>query len=140
MRVLIDTNILLDVLLNRALFVQDAVDVLNISDKDVKKYVSATTITDIYYIAYKELRDKEIVRDLIKRLLKIVHIADVSEQEIILAIDSGWDDFEDSVQNAVAESHKFDAIITRNISDFKESSILIISPKDFVGSFNNKNL
>ena len=85
MRVLIDTNILLDVLLNRALFVQDAVAVLNISDKNVKKYVSATTITDIYYIAYKELRDKEIVRDLIKRLLKIVHIADVSEQEIIRA-------------------------------------------------------
>lgn len=140
MRVLIDTNVLLDVLLNRVLFVQDAVSVLNISDNNLKKYVSATTITDIYYIAYKELHEKQIVKDLIKKLLKIVHVADVSEQEIILAIDSDWDDFEDSVQYAVAESHGFDAIITRDISDFKESSIPVVSPRDFVNNFNNKKL
>jgi PIN domain protein len=132
MHVLIDTNVVLDVLLDRPLFVDDAAAILSIPESIVYKYISASAITDIYYVAYKELRNKQKVKDIIKRLLSLIHIADVSEENILFALESDWNDFEDSVQNAVAESHNFDAIITRNSTDFKNSNLNIFSPKDFL--------
>ena len=132
MHVLIDTNVVLDVLLDRPLFVDDAAAILTIPESIAYKYISASAITDIYYVAYKELHDKQKVKDIIKRLLSLIHIADVSEENILFALESDWNDFEDSVQNAVAESHNFDAIITRNSTDFKNSNLNIFSPKDFL--------
>ncbi len=135
MKVLIDTNVILDVLLNRASFVQDAIAVLELTCENIQAYVSASAITDIYYIAYKELRDKIRVKNLIKTLLQIITVAGISDKEIMSAIDSDWADFEDSLQNAVAESHDCSMIITRNISDFNGSNLQIISPKDFIVQF-----
>lgn len=132
MHVLIDTNVVLDVLLDRPLFVDDAAAILTIPESIAYKYISASAITDIYYVAYKELHDKQKVKDIIKRLLSVVRIADVSEENILFALESDWNDFEDSVQNAVAESHNFDAIITRNSADFKNSKLNIFPPKDFL--------
>ena len=132
MNVLIDTNVVLDVLLDRPLFVDDAAAILTIPESIAYKYISASAITDIYYVAYKELHDKQKVKDIIKRLLSVVRIADVSEENILFALESDWNDFEDSVQNAVAESHNFDAIITRNSADFKNSKLNIFPPKDFL--------
>ena len=132
MQVLIDTNVVLDVLLKRFPFVQDAVEVLKVPEAVAQKFVSASAITDIYYIAYREIRDKQNVKNLIKTLLKVVHVAEVSESDILSALDSDWTDFEDSVQNSVAESHEYDAIITRNKGDYKKSSIKVFSPNEFI--------
>jgi predicted nucleic acid-binding protein len=132
MQVLIDTNVVLDVLLKRFPFVQDAVEVLKVPETVAQKFVSASAITDIYYIAYREIRDKQNVKNLIKTLLKVVHVAEVSESDILSALDSDWTDFEDSVQNSVAESHEYDAIITRNKGDYKKSSINVFSPNEFI--------
>ena len=131
MHVLIDTNVVLDVLLDRSLFVHDAAAILSIPEPVVYKYISASAITDIYYVAYKELRDKQKVKDIIKRLLSLIHIADVSGEHILFALESEWNDFEDSVQNAVAELHSFDAIITRNAADFKNSNVSIFFSERF---------
>lgn len=132
MQVLIDTNVVLDVLLNRADFVQDAVTILKLPESSVQKYVSASAITDIYYIARQEIKDKAEVKNLLKTLLQIIHVADVSEDNILTALDSDWSDFEDSVQNAVAESHNYDAVITRNKGDYKKSNLKVFSPKEFL--------
>lgn len=136
MRLLIDTNVILDVLLNRTEFVQDAANILKLTDEDFQKYVSVSAITDIYYIAYRELRNKKLVKDLLNRLIKIVHVADVSEQDIISALESDWNDFEDSVQNSVAENHAFDVIITRNPQDYKKSVLKLYSPQNFLSHIN----
>ena len=132
MQVLIDTNVVLDVLLNRDDFVQDAVTILKLPESSVQKYVSASAITDIYYIARQEIKDKAEVKNLLKTLLQIIHVADVSEDNILTALDSDWSDFEDSVQNAVAESHNYDAVITRNKGDYKNSNLKVFSPKEFL--------
>ena len=120
MQVLIDTNVILDVLLNRNPLVQDAVNILKIPEDNMQKFVSASAVTDIYYIAYQEIRDKIKVKDLIKTLLQVVHVADVAEANILAALNSDWTDFEDSVQNSVAESHNYDVIITRNKGDYNK--------------------
>ena len=132
MQVLIDTNVILDVLLNREQFVDAAVAILKLSEDEVQKFVSASAVTDIYYMAYQELRDKQFVRDLVKRLLSIIHEACVSEENILTALDSNWSDFEDSVQNAVADSQNYDAVITRNKNDYKKSMLNVFSPSEFL--------
>lgn len=132
MQVLIDTNVVLDVLLNRESFVQNAVKILKLPEESVQKYISASAITDIYYIARQEIKDKSQVKNLLKTLLQIIHVADVSENNILAALNSDWTDFEDSVQNAVAESHYYDAIITRNKNDYKKSNLKVFSPAEFL--------
>lgn len=132
MQVLIDTNVILDVLLNRESFVQNALKILKLPEESVQKYVSASAITDIYDIARQEIKDKSQVKNLLKTLLQIIHVAAVSENDILAALDSDWTDFEDSVQNAVAESHDYDAIITRNKNDYKNSNLKIFSPAEFL--------
>ena len=76
------------------------------------------------------------MKDLLNRLIKIVHVADVSEQDIISALESDWNDFEDSVQNSVAENHAFDVIITRNPQDYKKSVLKVYSPQNFLSHIN----
>lgn len=130
MKLLIDTNVILDVLLRREPFFKAAIDVLNLAQRaDVQEYVSASAITDIYYIANKQIKDRPAVRNLLKRLLKIVTIATVSENEIRNALDLEWADFEDSVQYSVALINEMDGIVTRNPSDYHESNIQIWLPE-----------
>ena len=103
MKLLIDTNVVLDVLLRREPFFRTAAEVLNLTQRDeVWEYVSASAITDIYYIANKQMKDCDAVRDLLKRLLMVVSVAAVSEREIQNALNLAWGDFEDSVQYSVA--------------------------------------
>ena len=98
MKYLIDTNIILDVLLGREPYYDDSAKVLNLSGKkNITLYVTASSITDIYYIANKTLRNKEEVKAQLIKLLKVVFIAGVSEDEIRNALALSWRDFEDSV-------------------------------------------
>ena len=122
MQIMVDTNVVLDVLLNRPAFVQDSATILRAASENIQEFITASAVTDIYYIARKELKDSLQTKSLIRNLLQVVHVASVSEVDVWAALDSNWKDFEDSVQNAVAEHQRFDYIITRNPSDYKDSS------------------
>lgn len=136
MKLLIDTNVVLDVLLRREPFFRTAAEVLNLAQRDdVREYVSASAITDIYYIANKQLKDRAAVRDLLERLLKIVSVAAVSEQEIRNALNLTWADFEDSVQYSVALLNEMDGIVTRNPSDYQEANMRIWLPEQVLELF-----
>ena len=135
MNALIDSNVLLDVFLNRSPFVREAIELLVLAEHGFRAFVSASAITDIYYIARKAIKDSSIVKSKLRRLLDVVRVAGVSENEIFAALDSGWDDFEDAVQNAVAESNGFDAIVTRDPDGFSGAVVPVYSPKDFLNKF-----
>ena len=133
MRVLIDTNVILDVLLKRSPFYEAAIEVLKLSVReDIQEFDSASAITDIYYIAYKNMRDKAVVRELLKKLLLIVSVAGVSEEEIQKALELGWKDFEDSVQYSVALLNEMNGLITRNVKDYSSSEIQVWEPNQFL--------
>ena len=130
--ILIDSNILLDVMATRQPCFETSSKVIEtLKDKDITVYVSASSVTDIYYIARRELKDKELVIQLIKDILKFIKIATVSEDEINKALELEWSDFEDAVQYSTALLSQMDYIITRNAKDFKASEVLAISPEDF---------
>ena len=139
MKLLIDTNVVLDVLLRREPFFRTAAEVLNLTQRDdVQEYVSASAITDIYYIANKQMKDRDAVRDLLKRLLMIVSVAAVSEREIQNALNLAWGDFEDSVQYSVALLNEMDGIVTRNPSDYQEANMRIWLPEQTLELFANE--
>ena len=126
MRILIDTNVILDVLLKRSPFYETAIEVLKLSARDdIQEFVSASAITDIYYIAYKNL-------ELLKKLLLIVSVAGVSEEEIQKALELEWNDFEDSVQYSVAALNEMDGIITRNVKDYSSAEMQVWEPAQFL--------
>ena len=131
--ILIDSNILLDVMATRQPFFETSSKVIEtLKDKDITGYVSASSVTDIYYIARRELKDKKLVIQLIKDILKFIKIATVSEDEINKALELEWSDFEDAVQYSTALLSQMDYIITRNAKDFKASEVPVISPEDFL--------
>ncbi|MCM1119732.1 MAG: PIN domain-containing protein [bacterium] len=139
MKLLIDTNIVLDVLLQREPFFRDAVKVLNLAQyDDVHEYVSASAITDIYYIAHKQIKDRKLVLDLIKRLLMVVSIAAVTEQEIRNALEIEWKDFEDAVQYSVALLNEMEGLVTRNPGDYERTDISIWSPEQVLKMYGDK--
>lgn len=130
MKILVDTNIILDVLLKREPFYHTSTKILNLSKcEDIELYISASAITDIYYIAYQSIRDKKIVKNLLIKLTKIASVAKVSENEIKTALALLWNDFEDSVQYSVALLQEMDGIVTRNPSDYKKAEIQIWKPE-----------
>ncbi|MDE5932196.1 MAG: PIN domain-containing protein, partial [Lachnospiraceae bacterium] len=84
-----------------------------------------------YYIAYQTLRNKDKVKQMLRKLLKIVLIASVSGDEIRNALALPWRDFEDSVQYSVALLQEMDGIVTRNLSDYKEAEMKVWKPEEF---------
>lgn len=99
--------------------------------KIISAHVSASSVTDVYYLARRELRDRNLALQLLKNFLKIVKVAAVSEKEIESALNLSWRDFEDAVQYSAAKSNEMDYIITRNTEDFSGSEIAVVTPEDF---------
>ena len=132
MKVLVDTNVVLDILLYRQPWYTNAVLIFGITQRNlIKSYVSASAITDIFYISQKQL-GKRATREAIKWLLGVFQPATVTDNNIYQALDLEWDDFEDSVQYVVGEGLIVDCIITRNIKDFASGSITTITPEQFI--------
>lgn len=130
MKLLIDTNIVLDVILERQPFYSNSIEVLCLAKKDdVEEYISASAVTDIYYLIYRQLKDKGLAKELLKELFKIVSVASVTEQEIQKAMELEWKDFEDSVQYSVALLQEMNGIVTRNPSDYGDSEIPVWLPE-----------
>ena len=135
MKLLIDTNVILDVLLKREGFYEDSAKILKLAgDSEYHLFVSASAVTDIYYISRKVLSDRKSAIEKLQTLFEIVSIAAVSEDEIKNAIKAEWKDFEDSVQYSVALIQKLDGIVTRNKSDYEENSVTVYEPVELLNS------
>ncbi len=132
MKLLVDANVVLDVLLERPAFCMSGTQILGLSQGGVELFVSASSITDIYYIIRKARQSKETARMLLKNLLSNVNVATVSSKEIRRALDLNWTDFEDAVQYAVGESLVVDYLVTRNLSDFKPARFPVVSPEELL--------
>ena len=132
MTVLIDSNVALDALLNNAGFVDKSKELFELAyKKRFTGYISASAVTDIFYISQKKL-GKKAAKEAIKQLLQIYHPATVTDEDIYKALDLTWDDFEDSVQFTVGEGLSVDYIVTRNTQDFSSGHIPAVTPEQFL--------
>ena len=130
MRVLLDTNVVLDALLNRQPFVAEAQQILRANDQErVSAYNTATTVTDIFYLARKALGIEPTMKA-IRLCLDTLEICAVDSQTLEAAIKLEGSDFEDNLQIACAIASNLDAIVTRNKADFKTTAIPVIEPAE----------
>jgi len=119
-KVLIDTNIVLDIALNRKPFVEHAALLWRLAEqKEITAYLSNTSITDIFYIIRKHA-GQEKARDFIADILDTFSLADIDEEGFREALHSGMSDFEDAVQYVICMRNGCDALATRNKVDFGE--------------------
>jgi predicted nucleic acid-binding protein len=133
MVILIDSNVVLDFMLKNEDFCEAAEDVLVLTESgEIEGYVSASAVTDIFYVARKALGDKTKALNLIRNLLAIVHVAAVDEGVIHSAMDLDWGDFEDAVQYSAGARLNVEYIVTRDLKGFAESGIKTVTPRDLL--------
>jgi len=134
-KILLDTNIILDIALERREFIEKSKELmLTINKLSITSYVTATTVTDIYYIL-KKSKGHQLTISFLKNLFDFIDIADVSKEVIISALNSELTDFEDAVQTECARQNDINIIITRNIADFKKSKLEIFTPSEFIRQY-----
>lgn len=135
MKVLIDTNVVLDLLLNRKPFSEDAELLISkVEEGEIVGLLCATTVTNIYYITKKHLSKKE-ADEALDVLLSLFDIAPVNKLVLELARDLNFKDYEDAVIYASAVYSNVNAVITRNKKDFKDTDIPIYTPQEFLEIF-----
>lgn len=136
MKVMCDTNIILDVLLEREPFVEDSYKLLRLCEEhDINGFVSASSITDIFYIVKKYTRNTEIAYQAIGKLLEIVKVCSVTNEDVLIAFQKKAKDFEDCLVATCAGSINCDYIVTRNKKDFKEFDIPVFTPAELLSTF-----
>ena len=132
MVLLIDANIILDVLLNRAEFVKDSSMIWKLCETEqMKGYVSALTFANLVYIMRKQL-DPDKIGDVLRKLNLVFEFADFSVSDMMRAAELNWKDFEDAVQSVTAERIHADYIITRNVRDFSKSRVMAFTPSELL--------
>lgn len=138
MRLMIDTNIVLDVLLRRGEFYATSKAVLDMcEDKKILGFVSASSITDIFYLVRRALRDTEKTYNIIGALLNIVSVLDVTSKDVNMAFLAHAKDFEDCLMAESAKSNKCAGIVTRDSKDFRDFGIDIYSPEEILAKFSS---
>lgn len=129
MRLLLDTNIVLDVLLAREPWVEQAKALwAAVDDGRLEAFVTTSTLTDIFYVA-RRLRDAASAWDAIRLCLDAFEICAIDRITLEVAVTMPGRDFEDNLQVAAALHSNLDAIVTRNLGDFAFSSVPILSPE-----------
>ena len=138
-RVLFDTNIILDIALQREPFFRAACQLFGkIDDGTIKGFVTALSVTDIYYMS-KKARGRENAIAFICELIDILDVLNVTKNTVIYALNADFKDFEDAVQYFVADMNGIDIIVTRNNADFEFSAIEICTPNELMKKLNRNH-
>ncbi len=129
-RLFLDTNIILDIALERQPFVETATRLVDLALRQKKQlFISATSVTDLFYIIRKA-KGRSIAYEFLEDLIAFVDIAGVDRRMIVEAIQTKNRDFEDAVQMITAAYNDADVIITRNPDDFVPSSVSVMTASD----------
>lgn len=134
-KLLIDTNIVIDLLARREKFYLEAAVLFSLADKKkIKLSISSLSFANTNYILLKEKRPDE-ARTILRKFKIIVNVLPLDDKVIDLALnDSGFNDFEDGLQYFSAIEHNQDIIITRNLRDFKKSEIPVMTAQQFLNT------
>lgn len=132
MNVLFDTNVVLDVLLDRKPFVHDSAQVLALVERGaIIGSLCATTVTTLFYLCGRAL-DAQQARAQVGTLLQLFDIAPVNRLVLGDALAAAFADYEDAVLHEAARHAGCQAIVTRNVRDFSAASLPIYTPAEFL--------
>lgn len=131
--VLIETDVILDFFFDRKPFAEFATELFVLCETEqIKGYTTAVIISNVYYLLRKTA-PHDIIIEKLKQLLVIIDVVMMDREVVIDALNSKFKDFEDALQNYSAINNgTIQIILTRNIKDFQNSSLAIISPEMFL--------
>jgi len=132
-----DTNILLDIALERKPFDEQALELLKlIENNQITGFLNAITVVNVYYFLSKQ-KGKAVALQFIKDTLKVFRVTNIDKSVLTNASQSSIKDFEDAVQEFSAINSGLKMIVTRNTIDFKNSQLLVFEPLAFIEWTNN---
>src|SRR5690606_13677837 len=132
-KLFVDSDVVIDFFTDREPYANPASELFELNGQgNVKLYLSAVSINNIYYIVRRFLGHKKTL-EVVETLTEMTEIVGTTKKEIIRALKNNFTDYEDSVQYSSALTIKdLDAIITRNIKDYRNSSIAVMTTLNFL--------
>lgn len=138
MKIVFDTNVILDVISKREPFVEASARAFDLIDKDnVIGAMTANTATDIFFLYRKRQPDLGKCKDALKRLITALEVLDTTRTLCLMALESSMPDFEDALLVESARQWSADYIVTRDKEGFDQSPVKTISPEDLLRLFND---
>ena len=136
-RILVGTNIILDLLAKREKFFLDSKRIFALADnKKIELFISTLSIANAYYILHETLKISN-AKEILGKFKVLVKSIDLTDKIVELALnDSTFKDFEDGIQYYSALESKCNLIITRNSKDFKNSILPIMKPNEYLSQRN----
>ena len=132
MRILVDNDVVLDVLLKRHPFYSESRKIFSFAASErIEIFIATITAVNAFYTIRKE-QDKDLAFEAIEGLSKLVAVCRTAPSVLLTAISLNFRDFEDAVQCASAIAEGLDAIVTRNKRDFAKSPLPVYSPAEFI--------
>ncbi|MEA5527377.1 type II toxin-antitoxin system VapC family toxin [Nodularia spumigena] len=137
MKVLLDPNIIIDIALERQPYFTNRETILAFVEQgQIEGYISASTISDLYYIIRKQ-KGRDLTIEFLQEILTFCQIATVNQVVITMAFTTHFKDFEDAIQYSTAVVNQLDAIITRNPQDFPVVTPRILTPDQLIAELTN---
>ena len=133
MKVMVDTNVVLDLLLDRTPHAMNAAQIFSLIERNViAGCLGATTLTTVHYLATKVVGSQK-ARWEIRKLLRLFEVAPVNRSVLEAALEAeGFRDFEDAVLHEAARQADADALVTRNESDFRKAVLAVYEPRELI--------
>jgi len=139
MRAYVDTNILVDLVLSRQEFLPSAQRVFALGYAgEAQLVVSALSFVNTVYLGRKYKFPMDDVLSRLRMIADFVDVADLSGQNVVDMLTSGWRDYEDATQYRSAIDEQADCIVTRNKKDFKASTLPVLTAEEFFHKIDSK--
>lgn len=138
-KILIDSDVILDFFFDRLPFSEFATQVIFMCESNkIIGFLTPVIYSNVYYLLRQTARHEKVIEKL-KQLLEITEVLQMDKEVVKNALNSGFKDFEDSLQNYAAIQHgNIDVILTRNLKDYKKSKIAVFTPETYLKSINIK--
>ena len=131
-KILVDTNIIIDLLTKREEFYVPASQLFTLSDNhSVSLSISSLTFANTYYLLSQELKSDR-VKEILRKFKLLVQVLPMDDKIINLSLNSDFKDFEDAIQYYTAVENKIEIILTRNLKDFKLSKLPVMTAEDYL--------
>jgi len=136
---LIDTDVILDFFFDRKPYSDCASQVLSLCETEkLMGFITPVICSNVYYILRQTATHDKIIEKL-KQLLVILNVLAMDKDVVLQALNSGFRDFEDALQYAAAiKTKQIDAILTRNVKDYKKSELSVMTPDDYLKQLSNR--
>ena len=135
--ILLDTDIILDFFFDRKPYSEHSANVLSLCESnEIKGFITPVILSNLYYLLRQSSTHEKVI-DKLSQLILITELLLIDRNSIILALNSNFNDFEDALQNFSAECNgNISLILTRNLKDFKNSSLGVMTPENYLKTRN----